>query len=295
MTSKERMLTAIEGKVPDRLPVTTHQVMAHFLSEYMGGISNDEFFDVFGLDPILWIVPQRPNEAHGEYFGPPIAASDPCQEHWICRDQWRIEWTDIPHQQYATKRYRFISGGRDLTMVIQANEHTSWLVERPVKEKHDIDLIGTYATAPICDVNAVNQAADKYGRRGLVRGHIPGFCQIFGQPGTWQDAACLVGIEKLILAAHDDPKWVHQLLEICQKQKKIFVQSLKGARYDILELGGGDASSTVISPKMFDEFVAPYDAELITLAHDVGQRIVYHTCGGMMPILEKIAAMNPSR
>jgi uroporphyrinogen-III decarboxylase len=29
------------------------------------------------------------------------------------------------------------------------------------------------------------------------------------------------------------------------------------------------------------------------MAHDAGQRIVYHTCGGMMPILENIAAMNP--
>jgi uroporphyrinogen-III decarboxylase len=49
----------------------------------------------------------------------------------------------------------------------------------------------------------------------------------------------------------------------------------------------------VISPKIFDEFVAPYDAELIELAHQVGQRIVYHTCGGMMPLLERIAAMKP--
>jgi uroporphyrinogen decarboxylase len=78
-----------------------------------------------------------------------------------------------------------------------------------------------------------------------------------------------------------------------QDRKKSFIRSLEGARYDLLELGGGAASSTVISPKLFDEFVAPYDAELIEMAHQVGQRIVYHTCGGMMPILERIAAMKP--
>jgi uroporphyrinogen-III decarboxylase len=49
----------------------------------------------------------------------------------------------------------------------------------------------------------------------------------------------------------------------------------------------------VISPKIFDQFVAPYDAELIEMAHHVGQRIVYHTCGGMMPFLERIADMKP--
>jgi uroporphyrinogen decarboxylase len=33
---------------------------------------------------------------------------------------------------------------------------------------------------------------------------------------------------------------------------------------------------------------------LIGLAHAAGQRISYHTCGGMMPILENIAAMQPN-
>ena len=86
---------------------------------------------------------------------------------------------------------------------------------------------------------------------------------------------------------------MHELLGILNRRKQVFVRSLKGARYDILELGGGDASTTVISPDIFDNFVAPYDSQLIALAHEAGQRISYHTCGGMMPILEKIAAMQP--
>jgi uroporphyrinogen-III decarboxylase len=44
---------------------------------------------------------------------------------------------------------------------------------------------------------------------------------------------------------------------------------------------------------LFDQFVAPYDSELIALAHEAGQRIAYHTCGGMMPLLEQIADMGP--
>ena len=77
------------------------------------------------------------------------------------------------------------------------------------------------------------------------------------------------------------------------QRKREYVLSLWGAKYDLSELGGGDASSTVISPTIFDEFVAPYDAELIALAHHIGQRISYHTCGGMMPFLERIADMGP--
>jgi uroporphyrinogen-III decarboxylase len=57
--------------------------------------------------------------------------------------------------------------------------------------------------------------------------------------------------------------------------------------------GTSAASTTVISPKLFEKFVAPYDSLLIALAHEAGQRIAYHTCGGMMPILEQIAGMGP--
>ena len=91
-----------------------------------------------------------------------------------------------------------------------------------------------------------------------------------------------------------DPEWVHALLEILLQRKLAYCRSLEGARYDLLELGGGDASSTVISPKIFEEFVAPYDRQLIETARAAGQRIAYHTCGGMMPLLERIADMEPN-
>jgi uroporphyrinogen-III decarboxylase len=95
------------------------------------------------------------------------------------------------------------------------------------------------------------------------------------------------------MASFEDTAWVHAFLNILKERKKVYIRSMEGARYDLLELGGGDASTTVISPDIFHEFVAPYDAELIETAHLAGQRVVYHTCGGMMPILEDIAAMKP--
>lgn len=291
MTPKERMITAIKRGIPDRVPVTTHHIMPYFLNKYMGGINNEQFFDYFDLDPIVWAVPYRTSEDGKEYFDPSDNKWGPLSSKKIFSDEWRITEETIYDPHYQTVRYRMITPKGELTTVMQSNEYTTWVVEHLIKQKRDIDLI-EYATHPKCDVNAVNNVADKYGDSTLIRGHISYF-DIFGQPGCWQDASCLFGIEKLIIETYDDSEWVHQFLRILQDRKKTFIRSLKGAKYDILELGGGDASSTVISPKIFDEFVAPYDSELIKLAHEAGQRIVYHTCGGMMPILENIAAMGP--
>ena len=290
MISKQRMLAAIERKVPDRLPVTTHHVMQYFLDKYMNSISFDEFFDYFGLDPIVWTVPHKPVETNVNFYDPDQDDVGFLESRRISSGNWRIEFSEIPDPQYKTFRYNFITPKKTLSMVTQSNEHTTWVSEYLVKEKTDIDVIAEYVTEPQCDVEAVNKTAEEFGERGLVRGHICCF-DIYGQPGCWQDACCLYGTEKIIMEAYDDPEWVHAFLKILQKRKITFVKSLKGAKYDILELGGGDASTTVISPKLFNEFVAPYDSVLIQLAHEAGQRIVYHTCGGMMPILEDIAAM----
>ena len=177
-------------------------------------------------------------------------------------------------------------------MVLQSNDYTGWVSERLIKEKSDIDLIGEFAVQPLCNVAEVNRWADHYGESALIRSCVNCF-DLYGQPGCWQDACVLFGVEEMILETFDDPAWVHTFLGILRDRKVRFVDSMKGARFDLIEHGGGDASSTVISPKVFDEIVAPYDREVIAHARAAGQRVVYHTCGGMMPFLEKIAAMKP--
>ena len=293
MASKQRLLTALDGGTPDRLPVTTHFLMPQFLNDCMGGISEEEFFDICGWDPITYTTPHRPDPQIGEYFDPDQPAPGFLESRRIASDNWRVRSESIEGREYATTKFHFTTPKKTLSMVLEADPYTAWVAEPLIKEKRDIDVIAEYVTAPKCDVDEVNRVADAFGDRGLVRGYICCF-DVFGQPGTWQDAACLVGVERLIMESYDDPAWVHQLLEILFRRKQVFVESLAGARYDILELGGGSASSTVISPRIFEEFVAPYDSRLIETAHKAGQRISYHTCGGMMPILEKIADMRPN-
>ena len=40
--------------------------------------------------------------------------------------------------------------------------------------------------------------------------------------------------------------------------------------------------------------MAPFDTPIIKAVQEKGIRVVYHTCGGMMPILENIADMGPN-
>lgn len=292
MTSRERLLAALDRRVPDRLPVTTHHLMPSFLAG-MGSLTEREFFDRFGLDAICWTTPLlQPPPIH---VGPPGAGAGQMTVGAGLRTSgaaWHLECEAVPDARYQATRYTFVTSRGNLTTLLQDDGRTTWVRERLVKEKRDIEIVEAIALEPRCDVEAVNASADACGDRGIVRGAVPGF-PAYGQPGCWQDAAVLFGIEPLILATFSDPGWVAAMLSTLQRPKLAFLRSARGARFDLIELGGGDASSTVISPSIFDRFVAPFDAPLIAAAHDAGLRIVYHTCGGMMPLLERIADMGP--
>lgn len=291
MTVRERFRAALERRPTDRLPVTTHHIMSSFLQRVLGGADNNGFFERFGIDPIIWVAAHAPDSSAGAYYDPSHVPGG-LEPRRIVSDRWRITSEPIPDPEYVTVRYAVHTPKKILTTILQSNEHTTWVSERLIKDPADIDIIAAYAPPPRCDVAAVNAASAATGNRTMIRGTIACF-DLYGQPGCWQDASILFGIEDLIMATYDDPAWVHAFLTILQARKMTFVESLRGAEFDLLELGGGDASSTVISPKVFDAFVAPYDAPLIDRAHAMGQKIVYHTCGGMMPFLERIADMKP--
>jgi len=261
--------------------------MDYFLNRYMDGAGNDEFFRQTGIDPIRWILPVRADEAAG------CRIADPSSRYGgIVSDSWRISREILENTDYFTEKFTIETPGGTLTTVRQSNEITSWLTEHLIKQKKDIEIMAAYMPVILCDAEKVREEDRLWGEAGQLRSHIPGG-EIFGQPGCWQDAACFFGIEGLIMETFDDPQWVHEFLTVLQERKIRYARSLEGAPYDLIELGGGDASTTVISPQIFNDFVAPYDKPVIDEAHKAGQKVVYHTCGGMMPILEDIAAMGP--
>ena len=73
-----------------------------------------------------------------------------------------------------------------LSMVLQNDGQTTWVAERLIKERQDIDIVAAHAPVPRCDRTEVRSAAEAIGDRGIVRGAVPGFA-VCGQPGCWHE------------------------------------------------------------------------------------------------------------
>lgn len=256
MTSKERMLTALSRGKPDRLPATIHQWQRYHLQHFMDGADQLEAFKRVGLDASI-----TPTDIYTEVESP----------------DWRVT--------HDGGRWRVRTPDGELTWTTASDEYTTYHTEAPLKTARDIEIFVKHWPGTTLDHARLNDWYDRTGDAGIVRG----FVACAAQPGPWQEFCELVGTQEAILLAMDNPPLVHHFLEEMTRKKIEFVhRELSGAKFDLIEHGGGAASSTVISPAMFDEFCVPYDRRIISAIHEVGLRTVYHTCGGMMAILDRI-------
>lgn len=274
MTSKERMMRALNREKPDRLPVTVHQWQQYHLDTFMNGIEPLEAFRVSGMDAAIQYF-----EAMGQFWIPDA------ERHIVQSPEWRDEIRVVDaHPDHKVLHHTITTPKGVLTYKTMGNRTTTWITEYLIKRPEDVDLIEKYMPVGRLDKQAVSKEYDRIGDAGILRGFVWG-----DQAGCWQHACCLKDVQELIRDAMTNPAWVHRILDVLLQKKLRFIEeSLAGARFDLIETGGGASCDTIISPAMHREFCLPYDRTIHRALHAAGFRSTYHTCGGMMHILDAI-------
>ena len=275
MTSKQRLLCALDGGRPDRMPVSLHQWQGYHLEKYLGGISDLEAFGRFGMDAQIQYF-----ESMGQFW---LIEADFAK---FSTPDWRDEATIVssdPDNRVVHHEIHTPEG--TLSYKTAGDRKTTWITEYLVKRDEDIRLVAKYMPVPELDLAPIARLYDKVGDAGILRGFVWG-----DQVGCWQHACCLADVNDLIMASFDKPDWLHEFLQILLNKKLRFIESMKGAKFDLVETGGGASSSTVISPKLHETFCLSYDRQIHDALHDLGFKISYHTCGGTLAIEDLIVA-----
>ena len=269
MNGRERLLTAINNKKPDRLPCQVHSWMQYYLNTYLGGIDQFAACEYFGMDSVIY--------TGGMYqYKPEVLAK------WEAKGQ--VGKPDAEGQfDWQTT---FVTPKGNLNIKGSTNKFTFWETEHMVKDERDFELFKEFFPEPYtCDWSGVNAVKKRIGNTGITRGTS----YAYGQIAPWQTLCYLMGTEKTIFKAIDEPGWTHYALDaICSKYERA-IEAAGKIELDLVETGGGAASSTVISPAMHMEFCLPYDKRQHAALKVQGAKIVYHLCGGHMPLLETVA------
>lgn len=270
MTGRERFLTTLNNQKPDRMPLQVHSWMNYYLKTYLNGMDQYQAYDFFGMDPVI-------------YVSPTYIYNDKDFANWDVKEiNLGIDNDRNQHWQKNT-----ITPEGTLTTKGAYNEFTEWITEFPIKNEKDFEIWNKYIPLPEkVDWMPVVEAKKLIGDNGIVRS---GFFD-FGQGSPWQSfVGFLYPIEEAILKTFDEPDWIHYVLNSLLEKKLKVIERAGKFELDLIETGGGAGSSTVISPKLHREFCLPYDTKQHFAIHEAGAKIVYHLCGGLMPLLEIVA------
>lgn len=110
----------------------------------------------------------------------------------------------------------------------------------------------------------------------------------------WVEGPCgasadLRGINRLMLDFHDDAAFITGLFEFVLALAISFGKAQAAAGADII--GIGDPAASLVGPRLYDQFVWPYQKRLVDALHDAGAKVRLHICGNTRRILAQMGRL----
>lgn len=201
---------------------------------------------------------------------------------WIGLDnasQNRSSWSRDNVEMIDEERGLF----RDKWGVIRAfgPESTPAPIEGPIKTPDDLK---TYTPPdPGADdvLGSLPEIVERFGGQKAVTA----ICR-----DAYFNPAFLRGTTQFLMDMVDNPKLVHELIDVCLSYDIPAMERMVACGVDVVVFGDdyADKNSTLMSPKHFKEFILPGLKRAVDAAHQAGAYVVKHTDGNIMGVLDMI-------
>lgn len=123
-----------------------------------------------------------------------------------------------------------------------------------------------------------------------------GYAIMASGPSVWQHPTFLRGLEQMLVDLLDNPEMAGYLMDAFTNFYVAYFDrmfSVAPGRVDLLRIADdiGTQHGLLISPQLFDRFFAPRLARLVEMAHSHGVKVMFHSCGAIVPFIERIIAL----
>jgi len=275
-TSRRRLLTALSGGTPDRVPVNTYELA--------------------GRNSLDWCNQQPSYRGLMDYIRAhtdcmtnwnPRPATDryTCEERFLCSD-YPVEIearTETVGQFERTTRICHTPKG-DLQQVTQkaADVHTTWQVEHWCKSTADVDKALSVPYEPArYDASDLPRVRAELGEEGIIITSI-------GDPAYL--AADLMSFQDYLMWAFEATEHFARTVEvIAERVMENLRRQLDCCVLDLYRIVGPEYfTPPYLPPAMFRRFVLPHVTEMTRLIHARGAKVRLHCHGKMGQVLEMI-------
>jgi hypothetical protein len=272
MTSKERLLTAVRGEIPDRVPVSTYELNAH---------NKDQFEN---HEPSY----KRLMAAIGE-LGDEMLMTGTGSLPNAAENIETQTWTDAAGSRFRRQIWPTPKG--DLTRLLRddPNIHTTWQIEHWCKTSKDLERVLSVPFEPTSvDRSFLLRQQKDLGEKGvLLISIVDPLCP----------AAELFSMADYTVFAFSEPEKFRYLLDVLFERIKVELRQTlaTGIRDCVFRVVGAEyAAPPYMPPALFEKYVVPYDTWMNRTIGESGNYPRMHCHGKIGKVLDLIAATKPA-
>jgi hypothetical protein len=294
MSSRERMLCAIECGTPDHVPLS-FMIFSALDRRCSGPLESFERQMAMGLDTVVDLcrLTAAENTDSRDAYGLPVRFGPEVEVR-----EWR---QDAPQGRYPLLHKEYVTPEGTLTCVVKQTDDWPYGDHVPFLD----DYVEARATKAL-----VTRPEDLPALRHLLRPVQPRAVEPLGQAwgrarrfaeahdvltsGGWGvggDAlAWLCGLEDSVLMAVDCPQMLDGILEVVGDWNRSRMEIILDAGVDLFIRRAWYEGTDFWSPALYERFFLPRLREEVRMAHQAGAKFGYILTSGTMALLDLIMA-----
>jgi uroporphyrinogen-III decarboxylase len=275
-TSRRRLLTALAGGTPDRVPINTYELAGRNSRDWYNQQPSYRSLMEYIRAHTDCITNWNPRPATDRYT---------CEERFLCSDYpVEIETrTETAGQFHRTTRICHTPKG-DLRSATQSatDVYTTWQVEHWCKSTADVDKALSVPYEPArYDASDLARVRAELGEHGLVMASV-------GDPAYL--AADLMSFQDYLMWAFEETDhFARTVAIIAGRVMENLRHQLDCCVLDLYRIVGPEYfTAPYLPPAMFRRFIVPHVTEMTRLIHARGGKVRLHCHGKMGQVLDMI-------
>lgn len=270
MTSRERLLCALRGKLPDRVPVSCYELVGYDTRNFCNiEPSYRRLMDVI-REKTDCIAMWDPSSDEKLLY----SAADP---GFVQRKE-RLEngWLTVSELEASSRKLRTQSRTVD-------GIYTTWTVEPLCKSTEDVDALMRLDYLPVrYDNSDFSRISDEVGDRGVI---------MAGASDPAYTAMTLMEFgEAMVWVMYETDHFESVVQELHRRNMINLKRKLETTSADLYRICGPEyLCPPYLPPKYFERFELPYLTEMVDLIHSYGRLVRIHCHGRIGKVIDMIA------
>lgn len=292
MTSRERIDCALSNKMPDRVPISTYELVAY---DFWGDTKETVGYDVVGSDFKGWYH-RQPSYADLLTY---LRQNTDCFYMWFPDElsgsgkflngfdfPKKVETERTEHRLTTRMTIETPRGPLSTTTRVDKGVNTVWETEHLLKDIDDIDKLLSIPFEPYRpDLSSYGRIRSKLGNHGIMLPNL-------GDPILY--VAELFGFTEFTVLCYTEKRRMKYLMDVMFERVLDNLQyQLDGGVGDLFRIVGPEyATAPFLSKEYFSEFVAAYDRKLVECIHAGGAKARLHSHGRINDLIDIIRDMD---